>query len=155
MGYTRSVRRSSFPIRSGLWTAVPKSARESRVAAACSEPEGFGWEESVYRGRPIVIDSDGIELGDLQSDITDPAAQLESMGDTVATVIMPDGLDDRFLAPLTRGDQRCTLVVRDPTRIHIAPVYYRTWRRPGLVLARVKSCSNCWSWIGQATPACS
>jgi hypothetical protein len=41
--------------------------------------------------------------------------------------VLPHGLNDEFMIPLVRSALRCTLVVRDATRINVAPVYYKAW----------------------------
>jgi hypothetical protein len=55
-----------------------------------------------------------------------PALKTED-GGPISTVVLPFGLNDEFMIPLVCSTLRCTLVVRDATRINLAPVYYKAW----------------------------
>jgi len=45
----------------------------------------------------------------------------------VSAILLPHGLNDEFMIPLVRSTFRCTLIVRDATRISLAPIYSRAW----------------------------
>jgi hypothetical protein len=44
---------------------------------------------------------------------------------------MPSGLNDEFMIPLVRSPLRCSLVVRDATRLNVSPVYFKAWLKGG------------------------
>ena len=53
------------------------------------------------------------------------------LGEQAATVVLPEALSDALLSRLVRSDARSVLVVRDPTAVHVAPVYYKAWTKIG------------------------
>jgi hypothetical protein len=60
--------------------------------------------------------------------LEDPTPALDMPGKTPAsTVVLPHGLNDEFMIPLVRSTFRCNLVVRDATRINLAPIYFKAW----------------------------
>lgn len=83
------------------------------------------------RGAALVIDSAGELLDELPVARRNPTTVLRRLGARVASVVLPGGLDDAFIGPLARSDQRFELVLRDATRQHAAPIYTRAWARGG------------------------
>jgi hypothetical protein len=116
------------------------SATSDRAAAAarylvetlsvppCNEAARHAWEETASNGAAALLDAQGRQLGVMPPGLEDPVPALKTAdGEPVATVVLPFGLNDEFMIPLVRSSVRCTLVVRDATRINVAPVYYKAW----------------------------
>jgi hypothetical protein len=97
----------------------------------CDDVLTDSWTAATEVGAPVAVDGAGRELERLRRDCTDPVSRLEEWRGRLAAVLLPDGLHDSFLAPMTRSQIRCPLVVQDATRIHIAPIYYKSWLRGG------------------------
>ena len=68
----------------------------------------------------MLLDARGQVTGLMPPGLPDPTPALKTPeGVPVATVVLPHGLNDEFLIPLIRSQFRCTLVVRDATRINV------------------------------------
>jgi len=94
----------------------------------CEEPARVAWEETASTGAAALLDARGKAIGVLPPGLDDPTRALETLGQTpVATVVMPHGVNDEFMIPLVRSAFRCSLVVRDATRINVAPIYFKAW----------------------------
>jgi hypothetical protein len=97
----------------------------------CGEAARAAWQASSPSGAIALLDRRGERAGFLPPGLEDPAAALEGFrgegGEAVGTVLLPHGLDDEFLIPLVRSKFRAALVVRDATRIHVSPVYFKAW----------------------------
>ena len=52
-----------------------------------------------------------------------------------SAIVLPEYLSDEFLAPFARSKFRCTIVVKDATRIRVSPVCHTAWSKTGGRLA--------------------
>lgn len=122
-GYSATPERSAAAARYHVETiGVPRCAPRMEVA----------WEKASERGATSLVDSQGQILGVIPPGIEDPVPFLKSLeSPSVAAVLLPYGLNDDFMVPLVRSTFRCTLVVRDATRIGVAPIYYKAWLKGG------------------------
>jgi len=94
----------------------------------CEEPARIAWEETAAGGAAALLDGRGKQVGVLPPGLADPVPALRAAdGTSVSTVVLPHGLNDDFMVPLVRSQFRCTLVVRDATRINVAPIYFKAW----------------------------
>jgi hypothetical protein len=101
---------------------------ETLSVPPCEESARLAWEETASTGAAALLDAQGRPAGVLPPGLEDPVPALQrGDGVAVATVVLPFGLNDDFMIPLVRSSVRCTLVVRDATRINVAPVYYKAW----------------------------
>jgi hypothetical protein len=120
------------------------SATPERAAAAvrylvemftvepCDEASRVAWEEIASEGAGALLDRRGRTLGLLPPGLADPVQALRGPdGVAVSTVVLPHGLNDDFMVSLVRSQLRCQLVVRDATRISIAPIYFKAWFKGG------------------------
>ena len=120
--------------------AAGYSATPDRAAAAarylvealsvppCDEATRDAWDETASKGATALLDARGRPVGVMPPGLADPVPALKTRdGGPVSTVVLPHGLNDEFMIPLVRSPLRCTLVVRDATRINVAPVYYKAW----------------------------
>lgn len=127
-----------------LALAAGLSATPERSAAAvrflvemftvepCDEAARLAWEETASGGAAVLLDERGRPLGLLPPGLADPVQALRGPdGTAVATVVLPHGLNDEFMVSLVRSQLRCQLVVRDATRINIAPIYFKAWFKGG------------------------
>ena len=127
-----------------LALAAGLSATPERSAAAvrflvemftvepCEEAARVAWEETASGGAAVLLDERGRPLGLLPPGLADPVQALRSPdGTPVSTVVLPHGLNDEFMVSLVRSKFRCQLVVRDATRINIAPIYFKAWFKGG------------------------
>lgn len=120
---------SANPSRSA---AAMRYVVETLTAPPCSESARVAWEETASQGAAAMLSKDGTPLGVLPPGLEDPLPALRSPdGGTVGTVVLPHGLHDEFMIPLVRSTFRASLVVRDATRIHVSPVYYKAWLKGG------------------------
>lgn len=118
-GYSASPERSA---------AAARYLVETLSVPPCDESARHAWEETASKGATTLLDARGRSVGVMPPGLEDPTPALKTPGGApVSTVIMPHGLNDDFMIPLVRSQLRCTLVVRDATRINVAPVYYKAW----------------------------
>lgn len=116
---------SATPTRSA---AAARYLVETLSVPPCDEAARVAWEETASKGAAALLDGRGRSLGVLPPGLEDPVPALKSPGaDPVATVVLPHGLNDEFMIPLVRSPLRCNLVVRDATRINVAPIYFKAW----------------------------
>ena len=116
---------SATPERSA---AAARYLVETLSAPPCDEAARDAWEETASKGAAALLDPRGRPYGVLPPGIEDPALALKTAdGAPASAVVLPHGLNDEFMIPLVRSAVRCTLVVRDATRINVAPVYYKAW----------------------------
>jgi hypothetical protein len=116
---------SATPERSA---AAARYLVETLSAPPCDEAARDAWDETASKGATALLDARGRPVGVLPPGLVDPVPGLKTPdGGPVATVVLPHGLNDEFMIPLVRSPLRCTLVVRDATRINVAPVYYKAW----------------------------
>jgi hypothetical protein len=116
---------SATPERSA---AAARYLVETLQAPPCDEAAREAWDETASKGATALLDARGRPFGVMPPGIEDPVPALKTPdGAPAATVVLPHGLNDEFMIPLVRSALRCTLVVRDATRINVAPVYYKAW----------------------------
>jgi hypothetical protein len=116
---------SASPERSA---AAARYVVETLTVPACDEPGRVAWEETASSGAAALLDARGKAIGVLPPGLEDPTRALETQGRaTVSTVVLPHGLNDEFMVPLVRSAFRCSLVVRDATRLNVAPIYFKAW----------------------------
>lgn len=120
---------SATPERSA---AAARYVVETFSSPPCDEPARVAWEETASKGAAALLARDGAVLGVLPPGLSDPVPALRSEGlESLATVVMPHGLNDEFMIPLVRSPLRFALVVRDATRLNISPVYFKAWLKGG------------------------
>lgn len=116
---------SASPERSA---AAMRYIVETLTVPPCDEAARVAWEETASRGAAALLDARGRSLGVLPPGLEDPVRALVSPGGaTVATIVLPHGLNDDFMIPLVRTPFRCNLVVKDATKISVAPIYFKAW----------------------------
>jgi len=116
---------SATPERSA---AAARYLVETLSAPPCDEAARLAWDETASKGATALLDARGRATGVMPPGLEDPVpALVPHDGAPVSTVVMPHGLNDEFMIPLVRSSLRCTLVVRDATRLNVAPVYYKAW----------------------------
>jgi len=115
---------SATPARSA---AAAKFHVDSLSVPTCEPLWASGWDEAAGRGVPLLLDESGRVVGMLPPGLEDPMAALRRAEGTVSAILLPHGLNDEFIMPLVRSTFRCTLVVRDATRISLAPIYFQAW----------------------------
>jgi len=116
---------SATPERSA---AAARYLVETLSAPPCGEAARDAWDETASKGATALLDARGRPFGVMPPGIEDPVPALKTPeGAPASTVVLPHGLNDEFMVPLVRSALRCTLVVRDATRINVAPVYYKAW----------------------------
>lgn len=116
---------SATPERSA---AAARYLVETLSAPPCDEAARDAWDETASKGATALLDARGRSFGVMPPGIEDPVPALKTAeGAPASTVVLPHGLNDEFMIPLVRSALRCTLVVRDATRINVAPVYYKAW----------------------------
>lgn len=120
---------SATPERSA---AAARYLVETLSVPPCAEAARSAWQETASRGAAALLDGKGKRIGVLPPGLDDPVPALRTPdGETVSTVVMPFGLNDDFMIPLVRSQLRCTLVVRDATRLNVSPVYFKAWLKGG------------------------
>ncbi|HZN55523.1 MAG TPA: hypothetical protein VFB67_09395 [Candidatus Polarisedimenticolaceae bacterium] len=116
---------SATPERSA---AAARYLVETLSVPPCDEAARDAWEETASKGAAALLDARGRPVGVMPPGLADPVPGLKTPdGAPVATAVLPHGLNDEFMIPLVRSSLRCTLVVRDATRINVSPVYYKAW----------------------------
>jgi hypothetical protein len=116
---------SATPERSA---AAARYLVETLSAPPCDESARHAWGETASKGATVLLDARGRQTGLMPPGLPDPTPALRTQdGVPVSTVVLPHGLNDEFMIPLVRSHLRCTLVVRDATRINVSPVYYKAW----------------------------
>jgi hypothetical protein len=116
---------SATPDRSA---AAARYLVETLSVPPCDEAARDAWDETASKGATALLDARGRPVGVMPPGLVDPVPALKTPdGGPVSTVVLPHGLNDEFMIPLVRSPLRCTLVVRDATRINVAPVYYKAW----------------------------
>jgi hypothetical protein len=116
---------SATPERSA---AAARYLVETLSVPPCDESARDAWEETATKGATALLDARGRQVGVMPPGLLDPVPALKTPeGGPVSTVVLPHGLNDEFMIPLVRSALRCTLIVRDATRINVAPVYYKAW----------------------------
>ena len=122
-GYSRSAEHSAAAVRYMI---------ETLTVAPCDDLESRAWEEASSCGMVLVLDNQGQQIASLPPDLDNPLGPLRGLDDReIGTIAVPDGLHDGLMAPLVRMPQRCSLVVRDPTRLLVSPVYLKAWLKAG------------------------
>lgn len=118
-GYSKSPERSA---------AAARYLVETLSVPPCDESARSAWQETASGGAAALLDAEGRALGVMPPRLEDPVPAMKSAdGTPVAAVVLPFGLNDEFMIPLVRSHVRCTLVVRDATRINVSPVYFKAW----------------------------
>ena len=121
-GYSGRPERSAAALRYVVEILGLEQADDSVLSAWPEDPAtGSATALNVLNGSSTVLDARGEEL----------ATRLGSLDGETLTVLLPDSLHADLLGPLSRSAIRCTLVVRDPTCIRVAPIYYRAWCKGG------------------------
>jgi hypothetical protein len=116
---------SATPERSA---AAARYLVETLSAPPCDEAARDAWDETASKGAAALLDARGRPYGVLPPGLEDPSLAMKTPEGTPASaVVLPHGLNDEFMIPLVRSALRCTLVVRDATRINVSPVYYKAW----------------------------
>lgn len=116
---------SATPERSA---AATRYLVETLSVPPCDETARGAWVETASGGAAALLDGSGRSIGVLPPGLDDPVPALKPRdGVEVATVVLPFSLNDDFMIPLVRSSIRCTLVVRDATRINVASVYFKQW----------------------------
>jgi hypothetical protein len=122
-GYSRSPEHSAAAVRYMI---------ETLTVAPCDDLESRAWEEAASTGMVLVLDREGQQIATLPPDLDNPLGSLRGRdGREIGTIAVPDRLHDGLLAPLVRISLRCSLVVRDPTRLLVSPVYLKAWLKAG------------------------
>jgi len=116
---------SATPDRSA---AAARYLVETLSVPPCDEAARDAWDETASKGATALLDARGRQVGVMPPGLADPVPALRTPdGGPVSSVILPHGLHDEFMIPLVRSPLRCTLIVRDATRINVSPVYYKAW----------------------------
>jgi hypothetical protein len=122
-GYSRSPAHSAAAVRYMI---------DTLTVAPCDDLESRAWEEAASSGMTLVLDREGQQIASVPGDLDNPLGPLRGLDDRrIGTIAVPDGLHDGLMAPLVRMSLHCTLVVRDPTRLMISPVYLKAWIKAG------------------------
>jgi hypothetical protein len=121
-GYSATPERAAAAARFAVDTFSLEEANAEHRAA---------WREAAVANKAWILDGDGACIDALPLVGEDPLGPLAGSADGVDAVVLPHNLNDDLLAPLVRGKLRFTLVVRDPTRINVSPVYLAAWRKAG------------------------
>ncbi len=118
---------SATPERSA---AAARYHVETLTVPSCAPPMARAWHEAAEHGTTVLLDIRGRDAGVLPPGVEDPLLVLRALeGPPVSAILLPHGLNDEFMIPLVRSTFRCTLVVRDATRIGLAPIYFQAWLR--------------------------
>jgi len=119
---------SSFAPSPERSAAAARYVVETLTVPPCEQPARVAWDETASTGAAALLDTRGKAIGVLPPGLEDPVPALEAPErGPVATVVLPHGLNDEFMIPLVRTSFRCSLVVRDATRINVAPIYFKAW----------------------------
>ncbi len=121
-GYSPTPERSAAAVRYLLDVfALPETTHEARLA----------WENAAQKNQIVLVDESGEPIASLPPSLAPGPAADAIVEQAPRWVVLPSGLNDELLAPLVRTEFRCTLVVRDATRVNGAPVYLRAWTKAG------------------------
>jgi hypothetical protein len=114
-------------------TAAAVRAHVDRLALPeCDEMRRLAWEVARSRGEAAVVDVTGRVVDSIPLEPETPDGLADRLTAVrAACLAIPSVLDDDLLRPLSRDRFHCGLVVRDATRIHVAPVYYDAWLKSG------------------------
>jgi hypothetical protein len=93
----------------------------------CDFPVDRAFRDATAAHGAVAVDRNGEVLCEVAGRI----APLEALGKDLAAILLPDFLADTLLTTLVRSDVRCTLVVKDPTRVRVSPVYHTAWIKGG------------------------
>lgn len=99
----------------------------------CDEAGRVGWEVASGQGVVAYVGEAGRLLASAPFERGDDPTRILAGLDAAAvrSIVHPGGLTDAFLAPLSKGEFRCRIVVRDYTRLLAAPIYVQGWMRGG------------------------
>jgi hypothetical protein len=112
--------------------AAARYVVETLTVPPCGEPAGAAWQDVASQGAAAMLDATGKMIGVLPPGLEDPVPAMRTPdGGPIAGLVMPHGLNDEFMIPLVRASFRCELVVRDSTRINVAPIYFKAWLKGG------------------------
>jgi len=125
-GYSGTLERSAAAVRYAV---------EILGLARHEIPVDAAWREAVQQRESLILNRHGRVCGSIPPLSSNPVSTLEALGETAEVVVLPEYLSDEFLTPLARSSIRCTIVVKDATRVRISPVYYRAWSKNGGRLA--------------------
>ena len=117
-GYSGTPERSAAAVRYGV---------EILSLARCDFPVDRVWRDAMAQRTALAVDRHGRQLGA----VTGRIAPLEALGQELAAILLPDFLADGLLTALVRSEVRCTIVVKDPTRVRVSPVYFTAWLKGG------------------------
>jgi len=98
-------------------------------------PVDLAWREAVALRQPLVLDRNGRVCGSLTLQNSDSAPPPELLEIRPSAIVLPEYLSDEFLAPFARSKFRCTIVVKDATRVRVSPVCHTAWSKTGGRLA--------------------
>jgi hypothetical protein len=98
-------------------------------------PVDLAWREAVEQQESLVLDRNGRVCGSLASSIPDSVPPPELLEIGPSAIVLPEYLSDEFLAPFARSKMRCTIVVKDATRVRVSPVCHAAWSKNGGRLA--------------------
>jgi hypothetical protein len=118
-GYSATPERSAAAARYHL---------DALTVERCDAPLASALQEAADGGVVALLDARHRRIGILPPGIEDPMPVLrDAEREPVSAILLPHGLNDDFIVPLVRSSFRCTLVVRDATRINLAPIYFKAW----------------------------
>ena len=115
---------SGTPERSA---AAVRYAVEIFSLERCGFPVDRAFRDASVQHASVAVDRNGEPLCEVAGRI----APLEALGKDLAAILITDYLADALLTALVRSEVRCTLVVKDPTRVRVSPVYYTAWIKGG------------------------
>jgi hypothetical protein len=102
------------------------------VLPACEGPDRLAWEVATSRGEVVVVGESGAVHRTVPVGSPELITTIRSIGSArVRGIVHPGVVRDELAKELVREDWRGLIVVRDPTRVQIAPVYYRAWTKDG------------------------
>jgi len=126
---------AAYSATPGRSAAAVRYQVDTLASPPCSSQARAAWAQAKAGRAPVLVDGKGTVQGVLPEGLPDPTRALRTPdGSPVDTVLLPQGLHDGFLHSVVRLPFRCRLVVRDATRISVAPVYFKAWvKRKGSV----------------------
>lgn len=120
---------SGSPERSA---AAARSHVDRLGLSPCDEMRRLAWEVARSRGEAAVVDGAGRVVDSIRLEPVPPPDLVARLTSAQASCLaVPSVVDDTLLRPLSRERFHCAMVVRDATRIHVAPVYYDAWLKSG------------------------
>lgn len=100
--------------------------------ARCDEHVRLASEVASSRNEIVLVGEAGAVLGTTASGSAHLASAVRSADrGRLRAIVFPTAVRDGDVQPLVRDDWRGRIVVRDATRIHVAPVWYRAWCKDG------------------------